>query len=147
MACGCTVALLQTDLDISVSEISLNFRKMIHVDFNDLWKYSGGMWTWISGANVANQYGTYGTVKTPDSTTVPGARHGSAGWIDSSSNLWFFGGSGRGSSFQGYLNDLWSTNPVPITSGSISTKAMTTKSMTTKVTPPTIKRGDKSTIN
>ena len=29
--------------------------------FNDLWKYSAGEWTWMSGSNGVSQDGTYGT--------------------------------------------------------------------------------------
>lgn len=43
---------------------------------------------------------------------VPGARGPDAGWIDSSGNLWLFGGSGLDSTgTSGALNDLWEFNP------------------------------------
>ena len=75
---------------------------------NDLWKYSGGEWTWMSGANVINQAGTYGTQGTPAPGNAPGARTGALGWTDSSGNLWLFGGGGYDSTGSwGYLNDLW----------------------------------------
>src|SRR3990167_1854792 len=75
---------------------------------NDLWKFDGSQWTWVSGASSVNQSGTYGTQGTPASGNVPGARYASISWIDSSNNLWLFGGSGyNGSGSTGYLNDLW----------------------------------------
>jgi hypothetical protein len=77
---------------------------------NDLWEFSGGQWTWVSGSNVANQNGTYGTQTLPAATNVPGSRWGAMQWTDASSNLWFFGGWGYGSVTshpQGYLNDIW----------------------------------------
>ncbi len=77
---------------------------------NDLWKFSGGQWTWVSGDNLANQNGTYGTQTLPAATNVPGSRWGSVQWTDASNNLWFFGGWGYGSIIshpQGYLNDIW----------------------------------------
>ena len=77
-------------------------------DLNDLWNYSAGEWTWISGSNVANQPGTYGTkgVAAPDN--IPGARHGSAGRSDANGNLWLFGGQGNVSSAEkDFLNELW----------------------------------------
>jgi N-acetylneuraminic acid mutarotase len=76
--------------------------------FNDLWKYSAGQWTWMSGSNMANQAGTYGTQGMPASSNAPGARGESVGWTDLSGNFWLFGGSGLDS--QGtvaFLNDLW----------------------------------------
>ncbi|HYB61802.1 MAG TPA: kelch repeat-containing protein [Methylomirabilota bacterium] len=77
---------------------------------NDLWEFSGGQWTWVSGSNLANQNGTYGTQTLPAAANVPGSRWGSGGWTDASNNLWFFGGWGYGSITshpQGYLNDIW----------------------------------------
>ena len=45
-------------------------------DLNDLWRYniSSGEWTWMSGSNVGNQTGTYGTLGTPAPANVPGGR-------------------------------------------------------------------------
>jgi N-acetylneuraminic acid mutarotase len=75
---------------------------------NDLWKYSGGEWTWMSGANVVNQKGTYGTLGTPAPTNVPGGRIGAVSWTDPSGNLWLFGGTGYDSAGAlTFLNDLW----------------------------------------
>ncbi len=65
-------------------------------------------WTWMSGANVSNQAGTYGTLGTPAPGNVPGGRWGAGSWTDSSGNFWLFGGSGVDGDFnQGLLNDLW----------------------------------------
>jgi len=76
--------------------------------FNDLWKYSSGEWTWMSGANVEDQYGSYGSLGTPARTNVPGARTGSVSWPDASGNFWLFGGYGCDSTgVVGWLNDLW----------------------------------------
>jgi len=81
-------------------------------DRNDLWKFDGTNWTWISGSDVANQRGTYGTKGVPDPANVPGARAGSVGWVDSSGSLWLFGGVGYdGIGIQGNLNDLWKYQP------------------------------------
>lgn len=70
---------------------------------NDLWKYSAGAWTWVSGSNLANQGGVYGTLGVAAPGNVPGARNSSAGWTDSQGDLWLFGGDGQ----SGFLNDLW----------------------------------------
>jgi len=43
---------------------------------------------------------------------VPGARNSISSWIDSSGNLWLFGGYGYDSTGNvGYLNDLWQYDP------------------------------------
>ena len=78
-------------------------------ELNDLWKWSiaGGKWTWVSGSNQADQVGTYGTKGTAARENVPGAREKSVSWIDSSGNLWLFGGNGNAASGSGDLNDLW----------------------------------------
>ena len=101
--------------------------------FNDLWRFSPstGFWTWISGSNVSNAIGVYGTQGVAAAGNVPGARvvgspwNGIA-WTDLSGDLWLFGGSGYNSStppcapnvaaglyFSGPcgLNDLWKYNP------------------------------------
>ncbi|MGP8185401.1 MAG: kelch repeat-containing protein [Terracidiphilus sp.] len=79
---------------------------------SDLWKYSGGEWTWVTGSKLADQSGTYGTEGTAASGNAPGARYGAMTWTDSSGNLWLFGGNidETGASFTG-LNDLWEYKP------------------------------------
>lgn len=74
---------------------------------NDLWKYSGGEWTWMSGANVIDQAGVYGTLGTAAASNVPGARYEAIGWTDASGNLWLFGGGAGPDSQFNPLNDLW----------------------------------------
>lgn len=75
---------------------------------NDLWKYSGGEWTWVSGSATRNQTGVYGTRGVPAAGNVPGGRTGASGWTDSSGNLWLFGGAAYDSAgTQGVENDLW----------------------------------------
>ena len=63
-------------------------------DLNDLWKYSGGEWTWMGGSNVANLQGTYGTEGAAAASNVPGARDGAVVWTDAAGNLWLLGGNG-----------------------------------------------------
>jgi hypothetical protein len=74
---------------------------------NDLWEFKAGQWTWISGANVSNQLGVYGSQGVAAATNVPGARWSSAAWTDPAGNLWLFGGQGYDSSGNGSLADLW----------------------------------------
>ena len=48
----------------------------------------------------------------PATGNIPGARSYAASWVDSSGNLWLFGGNGfDGGETVGYLNDLWEFNP------------------------------------
>jgi N-acetylneuraminic acid mutarotase len=80
---------------------------------NDLWKFnpSAGYWTWVSGSNAATQSGTYGAQV--GTVGTPGGRSNASGWIDSSDNLWLFGGMGydsQGNEGAG-LNDFWEFNP------------------------------------
>ncbi len=86
----------------------------------DLWKFSTAthQWTWVSGSSTVNNLGVYGTNAVAATTNLPGARSGAAGWIDSSNNLWLFGGYGINGIPTGVnlstttgtlviLNDLW----------------------------------------
>jgi Galactose oxidase, central domain len=77
-------------------------------NLNDLWKFSGGEWTWVSGSNVVNQQGIYGSLGTGDPSNVPGARYSAVSWTDKTGNFWLFGGLGYDSTgTSGSLNDLW----------------------------------------
>ncbi len=77
---------------------------------NDLWMYDPATleWTWVSGSNIKNQAGKYGTKGTASSSNIPGARYMSVSWIDSTGKLWLFGGYGDFvAGNYGPLNDLW----------------------------------------
>ncbi len=81
---------------------------------NDLWEYSpsSGLWTWVGGSNADDSSGIYGTQGTGANVNVPGARYSVSSWIDTSGNLWLFGGIGYGSAGAvGELNDLWRYSP------------------------------------
>jgi len=79
---------------------------------NDLWRYSGGEWTWMGGSTADNQSGVYGTLGTAGSGNIPGSRHYSVTWIDRSGNLWLFGGNAFDSTgTRDYINDLWKYEP------------------------------------
>jgi hypothetical protein len=73
---------------------------------NDLWKFNGTTWTFVSGSTLANQLGVYA------GTPVPGARQEAVGWADTNGNLYLFGGEGEDSAgtVNGILNDLWVYN-------------------------------------
>jgi len=75
---------------------------------NDLWKYSAGQWTWMTGSNLVGQKGTYGTQGTAAPGNVPGAREGAIHWTDAAGNFWLFGGDGFDSAgTENLFNDLW----------------------------------------
>ena len=77
-------------------------------NLNDLWKFDGDNWTWISGDNIQDEPGIYGTKGIADSANVPGSRYGGVSWADSKGNLWLFGGIGSTEiRTSGALNDLW----------------------------------------
>jgi N-acetylneuraminic acid mutarotase len=72
---------------------------------NDLWRYDGTAWTWVSGADVPSQPGHYGTRGQPDPANVPGARQFASGWSGPGGSLLLFGGG------QPDQNDLWQYLP------------------------------------
>jgi len=80
---------------------------------NDLWLWDGNNWTWVSGSDVVNQSGTYGTKGTSDATNVPGSRNHLVSWVDTVGNPWFFGGKGYDSmgGTPDTLNDMWRYQP------------------------------------
>ena len=96
---------------------------------NDLWKYSGGTWTWVGppNSNVGQNNGIYGTLGQGSMANAPGGRQTAALFADNNGNLWLFGGLGldavgtqnpgntgtlpNGSTPEGaLLNDLWKYN-------------------------------------
>ena len=74
---------------------------------NDLWKFDGSSWTWVSGSSVVNQSGVYGSKGAAAAGNVPGSRNQAINWIDSTGNLWLSSGFGFNATTQGYLNDVW----------------------------------------
>jgi len=79
-------------------------------ELNDLWKYDPTTleWTWMSGSPIRYQPGNYGTKGVGAPSNVPGARYVAISWVDSSGNLWLFGGIGYDSAGNyGELNDVW----------------------------------------
>ncbi|MGP8142819.1 MAG: hypothetical protein ACLQBU_13165 [Terriglobales bacterium] len=78
---------------------------------NDLWKFSGGQWTWVGGSNLGNPQSTFGTQGTPAPGNTPGGRFFLNRWLDANGNLWLFGGYGESSEALGNLNDLWKYEP------------------------------------
>jgi len=76
------------------------------------------VWTWVNGANVVNQQGTYGSQGMPASGNVPGARDNAVSWTDASGNFWLFGGIGPASAMSDTLfNDLWEYSAGPMDVG------------------------------
>lgn len=84
---------------------------------NDLWKYDPAtqQWAWISGGNVADVAGVYGTKGVPSVDNAPGSRDSHELWKDAGGNLWLFGGFGFDSSgTTGDLNDMWVFDPTSL---------------------------------
>jgi hypothetical protein len=98
---------------------------------DDLWEFNSSTreWAWLGGSNTVptsctgftgtcGQSGVYGTSQTFSAGDIPGGRSSAASWIDSSGNLWLFGGQGYDSADNfGDLNDLWEFKPALGTSG------------------------------
>jgi hypothetical protein len=81
-------------------------------DMSDLWEFTAGKWTWISGPNLAGETGTYGDEGIFAPNNIPGCRDSAVNWIDPAGNLWLFGGSDRLTvPLGGKFNDLWEYQP------------------------------------
>jgi hypothetical protein len=85
---------------------------------NDLWEYNAtaNQWTWTgtgpANSNLVNQNGNYGSQGAGTTATAPGGRQAGVLWVDTSNNVWLFGGFGLDSAGTGgpagaILNDLW----------------------------------------
>ncbi|MBA2406546.1 MAG: PKD domain-containing protein [Chitinophagales bacterium] len=51
-----------------------------------------GEWTWMKGDIIPNSPGVFGTLGVPDPNNTPPALYGPAMWINSSDNIYLFGG-------------------------------------------------------
>jgi len=128
----------------------------------DFWVFepAANEWAWMGGDGNNIPYscfdivlGTYGTLGTPAAANIPSGRSEGASWIDSSGNLWLFGGRGyaNGEGFNEVdLNDVWvyqptapapepsfevvaSPNPINIAAEGPGTTTITTGSTTVNV--------------
>jgi hypothetical protein len=101
---------------------------------DDLWEFNpttpnsvtstNGEWTWVDGSSTiptctpstaggsCGQPAVYGTLGTPASTNMPGARQAAVSWTDPSGDFWLFGGWGENGASTGvYLNYMWEYQP------------------------------------
>ena len=75
---------------------------------SDLWSWDGATWTWVGGASMADQPGTYGTRGLPATGNEPGARYLPAIGRGAAGSAFVLGGLGSSATGRlGPLNDLW----------------------------------------
>ena len=82
-------------------------------ELNDLWMYdpTTSEWTWEGGSQT-NTAGIYGTEGVASTSNLPGARLETNASVDSTGNVWLFGGYGYDANNNlGDLNDLWKLVP------------------------------------
>ena len=82
----------------------------------DLWRYriSTNEWTWVWGADTANQSPVHGTINVSAPTNSPGGRvECKSGWVDDNNNLWLFGGQdgATANTTINVRNDMWRYDP------------------------------------
>ncbi len=69
-------------------------------------------WIWVSGSDIFDRGGSFGTKGIADPSNVPGSRELALSWTGPDGTLWLFGGFGRIPGGLGFLNDLWKYDPV-----------------------------------
>ncbi|MGB0431625.1 MAG: choice-of-anchor D domain-containing protein, partial [Bacteroidia bacterium] len=74
---------------------------------NDLWKWDGSVWTWVSGNDVINTKSVHGTTGVAASSNIIGATESPSSWLDANGDFWVFGGYGIVGSNYTYKNELW----------------------------------------
>lgn len=103
-------------------------RDFSEINQYDLWELnpSTEQWAWMSGnstsicgestseLNWCGQDGVYGDQGTPAIANIPPSRSNGTTWIDTSGNLWLFGGAQSTTTFGdggGLCNDVWVFQP------------------------------------
>jgi hypothetical protein len=71
---------------------------------NDLWKYEGGLWTWVAGNSTLATGASFGIQGVPSPSNFPPARWKPGFAADNRGNLWLFGGSTTNNAD---FSDLW----------------------------------------
>lgn len=85
-------------------------------ELNDVWKWDGAFWTYLSGDTIPYSSGHYTDLNSVDPKNSPSSRNHSFSWTDGKGNFWLFGGLGQGKKkpssnpIGGYLSDLWKWN-------------------------------------
>jgi len=77
-------------------------------------------WTWVSGSDLVNEQGIYGTKGVPSTSNIPRSRDSAVSWIDPQGKFWLFGGDAPGD-----LNDLWTFDPATLEWTWVSGKQLT----------------------
>jgi hypothetical protein len=62
---------------------------------NDLWRFNGTNWVWVSGTNILNHLGVYIKKGGKYPNSVPRGKINPSSWIDSLNNLYLFGGDSQ----------------------------------------------------
>ncbi len=72
---------------------------------NDLWRFDGTSWTWMSGDAAISRPGHYGTKGQPNPDNAPSARRCAVSWLKPDGTLLMFGGG------QPDLSEIWAYIP------------------------------------
>jgi hypothetical protein len=79
---------------------------------NDLWKYTGGQWTYMSGSELALQAPNYGPLGIPSADSLPGGCSGDMQWRDKAGRLWAYCYNDNvQDGLVTFANDLWMYQP------------------------------------
>ena len=79
---------------------------------NDLWKFDGTNWTWVSGSNSVFAAGNFGSIGIPNESNIPSGNKNASGWVDDDNDIYFFGGYGfDDNGVDGHLSALWKYEP------------------------------------
>ena len=86
--------------------------------YNDLWVFDPVQlkWNWVSGTNIPNHAGSYGTLGVSSPTNLPPARYGAVAWWGDDNRFYMFAGHRYPAPAFG---DLWVYTPDTTCTGSL----------------------------
>lgn len=77
--------------------------------FNDLWRFdfTKSQWFWVGGWNKGDCYGSWGSKKVKSPQNMISARYGYSMSVDSTGNIWIYGGERNNGTIRYAFNDIW----------------------------------------
>lgn len=120
------------------SFILLAYLSLDRANYNDIWRFDGDNWAYISGPTIGGDAGSFGTLNVPSPSNLPAARVGVSSCQIGGKFYMFFGLARDGSThsdawlYQPYLDITYTTS---VSSSSLTTASSRMSTFSTATSP------------